>query len=822
METRRIVDVALDPRTGGSDAIYSYSAEPVNGSAPALGDAVMVPLGNRPMLGYVIQARTITEAELGFPFDALKPIRDIVSGFRVPTALLDLVQWVAAEYLCPVPVALTPAVPPGVRERLETLILRTDQPVVEKLTPIQAESLRVLEENPEGLGENTLKKLPDGIKRALKALVKAGLAQQVLKIRPTPSARKGEVTYALTPDSLKVEKFLSQEGKRKPAQAVVVMQLSQAVSDPSQAQRSRFTLSEIRAMAGVTETTVKALVSGSLLIPMEESEAPKGSQPPTPNEYQKIAIDAITEAVRERKLRPFLLFGVTGSGKTEVFLRSAAEALDQGRQVLYLVPEIALAAQAIAQLRDRFGSRIAVLHSELTPVERLQNWLRIRNGEAAIILGARSALFAPITNLGLIVMDEEHETSYKQEQSPRYQARAVARQLAKIHGCPVVYGSATPSIESFHEAEANEVSGLGIEREKLTLLTLPSRTASAVLPTVFIDDLKEGYKRGRPGLIGPLLQEKMEATLERNEQIILFLNRRAYAPFLNCRECGHRWMCPSCAVALSYHRRDNRLRCHHCGHQEIPSLICPKCDSPKIKPFGVGTEKVEEAVSELFPQAKVARLDRDIAAKKGALEQTLAEFRANETNILVGTQLIAKGLDFPNVTMVGVIAADISLNLPDFRATERTYQLLSQVAGRAGRGHKPGEVVIQTFFPENSAIQTAARHGYVDLYQETLKERAAVRYPPFVKLINVIFTGESSSAVTELSRDVADNLRLFPGLEVIGPANCALERLQNRWRRHLLIKCEPGTDLEPIREVTHELQTKEVQILVDVDPYHLM
>jgi len=480
--------------------------------------------------------------------------------------------------------------------------------------------------------------------------------------------------------------------------------------------------------------------------------------------------------------------------------------------VLYLVPEIALAAQAIGQLRERFGRSVALLHSDLSPSERLQNWMAIRSGEASVVLGARSALFAPLNNLGLIVVDEEHEASYKQESAPRYHAKQLALFLGREHKCPVVLGSATPSIESFFEAE----------NEKLVLLSLPERAASAQLPQVFIDDLTVGFRTGRPAILSPDLHERLQARLDRKEQTILFLNRRAYAPFIICRDCGNQMSCPRCAVSLSFHRRDQRLRCHHCGYQIKPPDACPKCSGTRLNPFGVGTEKVEESVAQLFPNAVVARLDRDIARRKGALEETLAAFRSREIDILVGTQIVAKGLDFPNVTLVGVIAADISLNLPDFRSSERTFQLLSQVAGRAGRGTAPGEVVIQTFNPLHVAVLTAQTHDYLSFYEALREERSEAFYPPYRRLVNVVFSGENRKAVLEAADLAKTLLADVKEAEILGPVDCAMERLQNRWRRHLLIKLPPAASVHPVGEALAELHIKGVQVVVDVDPYNLM
>lgn len=799
----QVLDVALDPRSGGSEAIYSYLPIP----GVRIGDAVIVPLGNRQLMGYVIGQRTVTEESLGFDPKHLRPANSIVDGLRIPDPVMQSVHHVATEYLCPVPVALTAATPPGVKDRLATYWARTDVPTPPDLKPLEREVLALVEEQQ---GQLEAKKDNSGPQKTLKELQKQGLIVQTLRLKQTAHRKKSEATYRLISDAARVEEFLHKEGKRKPAQAIVLMQMQ--LTDGT-----ALSSSEIRAMAGVTETTIKALINAKMLEEADEDAPVASKQPPAPNPQQQLAIDAISVSIETRQPKPFLLYGVTGSGKTEVFLRAAAKALSEGRQVLYLVPEIALAAQAIAQLRDRFGARVAIMHSELTPLERLANWQRIQNGEASIVLGPRSALFAPLHDVGLIIIDEEHEGGYKQEQSPRYHAREVARYLSKCHQCPLVLGSATPSLESFQEAEANEHDG---DETKLTLLTLPTRAASAQLPQVHIDDLTLVYKSGVPSMFGELLATKIQQTLDAGNQIILFLNRRAYAPFLMCRDCGHQWTCPECAVSLSYHRGINKIKCHHCGFQQTAPAECPNCNGVKIKPFGVGTEKVEEAVREHFPNAKVARLDRDIAQKKGALEQVIADFRAGETNVLVGTQLVAKGLDFPDVTLVGVIAADVSLNLPDFRSSERTFQLLSQVAGRAGRGSKAGEVVIQTFNPNAQAILSAQTHDFLAFYQACKTERLQADYPPFCRLVNIVFSGESRPAVLALCAKALAHLQKVEDITILGPADCPLERLNGKWRRHLLLK--HTAKLPEIDLALKDLSEKGVTMTIDVDPYSLM
>jgi primosomal protein N' (replication factor Y) len=797
---RRVADVALDARVAGSEALYTYEAP----EGAALGQGWFVPLGPRRALGWVLRVREATEEELGFPFAKLKPLLQRVEGLELPSPVVDLIWHTAGHCLASPSSIVSLASPPGINDRLVAAWKLAKEPPPEPpLSAAQSEAVSVLRQGP--LYETKAKPIPKGAKNALRALQIKGIAEATLSVNPLSSRRSTAGLYRLTSNESKVEAFLDKEGRRKPAQAMTIMKLqgSSAASFSSQ---------ELKTWGGITDATIKALVQAGLLEPALEGAAP--SRPaPSPNRWQAEAIHHIGGAVSERSPRGFLLYGVTGSGKTEVYLQSAAEALRWGRQVLYLVPEIALTAQVIAQLRERFGRSVAILHSNMTPPERLESWMRVQTGEAPLVLGPRSALFAPFSNLGLIVMDEEHEASYKQENTPRYHSRQVVRSLAHLHSCPWVQGSATPSLESRWEAEE------GI----LTLLTLPQRAASARLPHVHLEDLRAGYRSGSPSLFSQPLTQAIADTFAARHQTILFLNRRAYAPFLVCRECGHKWGCPQCAVSLSYHQAEKKLKCHHCDHQEPSPLSCPQCGGVKIKSFGVGVEKVEEEAARLFPGIRAARLDRDVAKRKGALEETFARFRGGELDLLVGTQMVAKGLDFPNVALVGVIAADISLNLPDFRASERTFQLLSQVAGRAGRGVIEGKVIIQTLSPDHPSLVAAASHDYDAFYRGLIGERRDANYPPFCRLVNLLISDADREAVGSVALILARRLgQALPDGVILGPADCPIEKVQGVWRKHILVKLPRDASLLPIQEVVKSLRAEaSVRVAIDVDPMSL-
>lgn len=798
-----IVEVVFDVRSAGLEATYTYA----NPQGCEVGDLVLAPLGPRTTVGLVVESRSVAPEDLGFAPSRLRPVSGVIAGVRLPGYLVRLLKHAAGVTLSDLSAVVGLALPPGLKDRLVTrwVAARAGELGAPTSNAAEQEVLRILSATDGEIRETKTKPVNPKIKKFLRERVRGGWIRELteVEIHAERSRIGGEVR--LTSDDSKIERFLQKEGRKKPAQAMALMRL-QGMSD------SVLTGAEIKALSGVTDQTILGLISAGLLEKVE-GEAPALHPAPAPNPGQAKAAEAIIEAIRHPEGQQFLLYGVTGSGKTEVYLRAAEAALREGRRVLFLVPEIALTAQVVGQLKGRFGRGVAVLHSNLSAQERLANWLRIARGEAAVILGARSALFAPISNLGLIVVDEEHEGSYKQESAPRYQARELALELSRLTQAPIVLGSATPSIESMWRAKVGT----------FRLLELTHRAAAAKMPTVHIEDLTEFYKTGKAVMFTPILLEKVRAAIQRGEQAIFFLNRRAFSPFLMCRECGKKYACPKCAVTLSYHKKLARLRCHHCGHEEPAPDLCTDCGGTKVLPFGAGVERVEEAVALEFPEAVVARLDRDVVQRKGALEEILARFRSGEIQILVGTQMVAKGLDFPNVTVVGVIAADLSLNIPDFRAGERTFQLLSQVAGRAGRGQRLGEVVIQTLSPTHPAILHAAEHAYLPFYDSVLAERQIALYPPFCHLINWVISGENRPKVRETARMLSEAIRFMdPSLTVLGPVDCPLERLNNQWREHVLVKVDDPAKIPPLAALARIDLDPGISLSVDVDPYSMM
>ncbi|HEX2347114.1 MAG TPA: primosomal protein N' [Ktedonobacterales bacterium] len=589
--------------------------------------------------------------------------------------------------------------------------------------------------------------------------------------------------------------------------------------------------------AAFAELTQAGLVS---VASVEARHDPLAGQTITPTQplpltpTQRRALDALLDPagpVDEAGARVCLLHGVTGSGKTEVYLQALAAIIAQGRRGLALVPEIALTPQALARFAGRFPGRVALLHSELTPAERLSEWRRIRAGEVDVVLGSRSALFAPITDLGLIILDEEHEAAYKQERMPSYHARDVAVRLAAQAGATLVLGSATPAMESFARArsgawrliEMNERVGAA-STSAPTAATAPASgevvSLTPELPPVTVVDLRAELREGNTSILSEPLRLALNETLARGEQAILFLNRRGYATSVICRECGYVARCRQCDVALTYHAGEDALICHYCGRRESPPRQCPLCWSASIRYFGLGAERVETTLKRMYPSARTLRWDRDTARTRQAHEDLLREFAERRADLLVGTQMIAKGLDLPAVTLVGVVSADVALTLPDFRASERAFQLLTQVAGRAGRGAAPGKVIVQTFNPEHFCIQAAAQHDYATFSEVELSVRQQYRYPPFRRLVKLVYEHHDRYSAQVEAMTLAGALerviqtQRLPETDLVGPAPAFLERLRGRYRWQIIVR---GPDpLDALRALPPDALSP--GWAVDVDP----
>jgi primosomal protein N' (replication factor Y) len=532
----------------------------------------------------------------------------------------------------------------------------------------------------------------------------------------------------------------------------------------------------------------------------------------TLTDEQQTALTAISAAVTDAGFQAFLLHGVTGSGKTEVYLRAVKDCLQCEKQALVLVPEIALTPQLVARFRARFepqGVKLAVLHSGLSDGERYDAWRAIVRDQVQIVIGARSAIFAPLQNPGLIIVDEEHEASYKQGEGFRYNARDLALVRGQQQGCPVLLGSATPSLGSYYRSQQGAIS----------YLSLKKRSHAGAMPAVELIDLSGQTLEG--ALSNPLV-EALQQSLEHRQQALLLLNRRGFAPFLLCTDCGCSFHCPNCEITLTFHQRQRQVRCHYCDYAEPPAEVCPNCAGLNIEPQGAGTERLEQELAELFPTARIARMDRDTTSRKGAHQRLVNRMMAGEVDILVGTQMIAKGHDFPGVALVGVLAADSILNLPDFRAAERSFSLLTQVAGRAGRASGGGRVLIQTFNPEHYALSCAAEQDYQQFYAEEIPFRQELGYPPCGYLVNLILAGNNEGQVGAAAHRLAEDLVEIAGaVEILGPSPCPLSRLRGKSRFQILLKSFERPALRRMLPQLDHLSRqvgKGVALTVDVDP----
>ncbi|MET1177965.1 primosomal protein N' [Peribacillus simplex] len=586
-------------------------------------------------------------------------------------------------------------------------------------------------------------------------------------------------------------------------------------------------LKELLELLNTSSGTVKSLVSKGALAEMDqeiyrdpyENRVFEKSTPFTLTAEQTAALKPINEKIRHDEHDVFLLYGVTGSGKTEVYLQAIASVIEKGKEAIMLVPEISLTPQTVKRFKERFGEQVAVMHSGLSVGEKYDEWRKIHRKEVKVVVGARSAVFAPFENLGLVIIDEEHESSYKQEETPRYHARDVAIERAKSYRCPVILGSATPTLESFARAKKNVYK----------LLTLSQRMNKNALPAVDIVDMREELRTGNRSMFSELLFTKLKDRLEKGEQTVLMLNKRGHSSFVMCRSCGLVINCPNCDISLTYHRFNDIMKCHYCGFEEGMPSVCPECESEHIRFFGTGTQKVEEELAKILPEARVIRMDVDTTSKKGSHERLLNAFGEGKADILLGTQMIAKGLDFPNITLVGVLSADTMLHLPDFRSSEKTFQLLTQVSGRAGRHQLPGEVVIQTYTPEHYSIELSALQDFDAFYEREMHLRRQSHYPPYYYVVLITVSHEDLMKTVSVTEKITNYLgsRLNRDSIVLGPVASPISRINNRYRYQCLIKYKREPDLNQHLRTLLEHYQKEtaqnhLQISIDLNPQIMM
>ena len=808
--------------------IYRTFTYRVDGPRPPVGARVLVPFRREERIGWVVGP-----GEAG-DIRGLKSVLDVLDDApTVPADVLDLCRWMADYYVAPLGIALRAALPSVLSDVSRDYITLVG-PIPGDLKPRErrlAEGLAGRE------GAQRVKSLGKALGMGsiwpeIRALKARGLLAHETVPPATPSVKTRRVVHIARELGTLMERdeLFGRAGRQR--EAYEMLELSGGSAE----------LTHLTGEAGFSRGVITALEAKALVTVSDDevmrdpfAQTPAAAPPDhTPTAAQRAALDALVAGLEESSPAPFLLQGVTGSGKTLVYVELLRKALSQGRTAIVLVPEISLTPQTVSRFRAHFGDEVAVLHSGLSDGERYDAWRQLRAGQRRIAVGARSALFAPLENLGALVVDEEHDGSYKQGEAPRYQARDLAVMRARAHGAVCVLGSATPSLESWSNARAG----------KFRRLLLPDRVGGAKLPRVSVLDLRvarkeraEGKSRAGArggGVLSTELVDAVDGRLRKREQVILLLNRRGYAAFVQCRECGDVEQCENCSISLTFHRASARLVCHHCRYEEAAPTRCGTCGSQDLSFRGLGTEQVERVTAETFPEARLARMDVDTTSGKWSHQHILSRVERGEVDILLGTQMIAKGLDFPRVTLVGVVNADVGIHLPDFRASERTFQLLSQVAGRAGRGALGGEVIIQTSLPDHYAIRAAVAHDFEGFASRELGEREHPRYPPHVRLVNVVTSSPDQALAAQGAEAAAAWLRRRlarvareggEGLELVGPAPAPIEKLHTRWRWHFLLRSRSPTALGRAARWLAEdftLPSGDVRLALDRDPVALL
>ncbi len=789
------------------------------------GQRVIVPVKGRKLVGGLVMSvsSTVPPADLPVSVEELRPITALIDEIPVvPEKMIPFIRWLSSYYFYPIGETVNSVLPSGLRVVTSIKLVLTEKGL-------------------SSLGKGILNEVEEKILSAIVDLGNPTVSELVKKLEFPDCfrfiTRLRNEGYITTFESLKKEKRYGKAAKfvvarseetplfgRKAEKLESLWQLIRSNPDG-------ILMAELKKRVPNAYYWVKKLEEkGFVTVETREvadkifnkSDLDRCRREIVPTENQKRIIEAVSECIRNSSYQVFLLHGVTGSGKTEVYNNLVNVVVEQGQQVLLLVPEISLSTHLERILYNRFGDTVAVLHSGLSPRQRFAQWKGILEGKYSIVVGARSGVFAPLDKLGLIIVDEEQDSSFKQDRGLRYHGRDAAIMRAKMENIPIVLGSATPSLESYHNALIL----------KYQLLELPERIYERPLPQVEIIDMRrEGQKAV---LFSKRLLEEINRVLNKNEQVLLFLNRRGFSTFLICMVCGEVVRCDRCAISLTYHKRTNDLRCHYCGLIRPVTTRCKKCGNPTIKFYGFGTEKIEEEFRKLFPATRIRRLDSDAVRGRKSFKQIYEEVRKNRINALIGTQMLAKGHDFPGITLVGVVSADTTLQLPDFRASETTFQLLTQVAGRAGRGENPGKVLIQTYNPHHYVFHYAREHDYNGFAKEELKLRKELNYPPYCRLVRVVVSGGSEERVKEVVKSIAhEGLRLikkngkFSGISILGPAEAPLYLVRNRFRWHMFIKAPaPGQ----LQKFSHALlsfflekrRLKGTKMVVDTDPVDVM
>lgn len=780
--------VIIDANHAEVDRVFDYRVPAQWEEEVCVGLRVMVPFGQRNTKreGYVIALTETTEV----PEGKIKGIVEILDEGRpiLTPSILELAKWMKKEYFCTLNQCLQAVMPAGIRTKSVWYAELTGQTA--ELSEKEQQMIDVLEEQG---GAVPLRELEQIFGNRTEYILRCLQEKKVVRLhqKTTRSTYKKEKRYVSLTENEKLlagAKEKAAKDKRLAGQLRVLSAISQGES---------LSVEELKEKAAVTDSPIHTLLQKGILVEQRRQEKRDvfqledytPTQPFYPTSEQAQALTLLREEEQKAQKRPVLLHGVTGSGKTEIYMQLIEHVIMEGKQAIVLVPEISLTPQTMERFISRFGKRVSVTHSRLSLGERLDQWRKARDGEISIIIGPRSALFMPFSNLGVIVMDECHESSYTSDVTPKYHTREVARKLSELTGALLVMGSATPDIDSYHRAVTGE----------FLLLQLKERTKGSRLPEVFVTDMRKELEDGNRSAFGLPLQQAIRENLEKGQQTMLFLNRRGYSTFVSCRKCGEALTCPSCNVSYTYHASDKALVCHYCGKEVPVPKTCPSCGSHYIRYFGTGTQKIEEETRRLFPEASVLRMDADTTTGKNGHARILELFGKGKADILIGTQMIAKGHDFPNVTLVGILAADLSLNLGTYQAAETCFQLITQAAGRAGRGELAGRVFIQTYQPENHAIRMAAAQDYEGFYQEEILLRQAMEYPPFSHIFSVLITGEMEQEVILAAQRLGAYMNHYAeraGCTVVGPAPAPLPKFRGEFRWQIFAK---GTDADRLK-----------------------
>ena len=780
--------VIIDANHAEVDRVFDYRVPAQWEEEVCVGLRVMVPFGQRNTKreGYVIALTETTEV----PEGKIKGIVEILDEGRpiLTPSILELAKWMKKEYFCTLNQCLQAVMPAGIRTKSVWYAELTGQ--TSELSEKEQQMADVLIEQG---GAVPLRELEQIFGNRTEYILRCLQEKKVVRLhqKTTRSTYKKEKRYvSLTENEelLIAAKEKAEKDKRLAGQLRVLSAICPGES---------ISVEELKEKAAVTDSPIHTLLQKGILVEQRRQEKRDvfqledytPTQPFYPTSEQAQALTLLREEEQKAQKRPVLLHGVTGSGKTEIYMQLIEHVIMAGKQAIVLVPEISLTPQIMERFISRFGKRVSVTHSRLSLGERLDQWRKARDGEISIIIGPRSALFMPFSNLGVIVMDECHESSYISDVTPKYHTREVARKLSELTGALLVMGSATPDIDSYHRAVTGE----------FLLLQLKERTKGSRLPEVFVTDMRKELEDGNRSAFGLPLQQAIRENLEKGQQTMLFLNRRGYSTFVSCRKCGEALTCPSCNVSYTYHASDKALVCHYCGKEVPVPKTCPSCGSHYIRYFGTGTQKIEEETRRLFPEASILRMDADTTTGKNGHARILELFGKGKADILIGTQMIAKGHDFPNVTLVGILAADLSLNLGTYQAAETCFQLITQAAGRAGRGELAGRVFIQTYQPENHAIRMAAAQDYEGFYQEEILLRQAMEYPPFSHIFSVLITGEMEQEVILAAQRLGAYMNHYAeraGCTVVGPAPAPLPKFRGEFRWQIFAK---GTDADRLK-----------------------